>query len=339
MPALSAIPAAAFYASRAVDTVNAVRGIKRTYDDFMGTAGTGNQIFGATYTARNAYRKKRVPRRVARRAKRSFKSHVRNAMRLQRPQFTTQHSRFNGSSGLNNQGWFSLDMLNGGVLRRIVESQLPTGSGPVALRDLELWVQSFSLRYYITNTGTTPLFLDIYKVYPRRTHTAAELDVTTSPSNGNTLASWLITHFTGNVGHDLAADPKGDPVPDWAQLGANPFQWENFCREFKIASVRTNLVNPSATIEQRMSCKPFKLNLARLGEIGPDNSAGTGSNANINNWYFPRISSTLLFRIRGTADGTNESLAASCGVAWEECATTKVLQTKSSSNALFTNGA
>lgn len=295
-------------------------------------------LYGSTFTSKVGYRSRRPNRKRVAIAKRSFSTFLRNSMRLQNPQNGQTSGQFVGGSALNLQGWQSLDILNGAALFQMVSGQLPAGSNRSQLRDFELNLKSFNCRYYITNTGSNSVMLDIYYVTPRRNITFKELRTAGLATNGNVLAFQFTDNFNNvPATTDTNADTKGDPPGNALGLGATPFLYENFTRIYKINRIRNVVLPPGGTFENRETVRMKRINLARMGEFLSQtelNGQPTGA-TDVNNFYFRGLSRMMLFRCRGFPDASNQATAGSLSYAWEETSCNKVIQTRPGSNATY----
>lgn len=288
-------------------------------------------LYGTTFTSKVSYRAKRPRRRRVSRAKRSFGGFLRNAMKLQNAQNALSANAFISGAANAQQSWSSVDVLNASAVFNIVLSQLPSGV-PLAsaMRDFTLYLKTFTLRWYMTNTGANPLFVDLYHVIPRRDITYGDVNSPVTPTNGNVLANL----FTGNYALDALPDTHGDAQPTAFSIGAGPFQSTNFTRMFKIVKVRALKMAPGETFEERDTVLNRRINLASFGAVI---GGGTSSPSNI--WYKRGMSKCVLYRVRG-APGLNSgsiSTALPCQLScsWEETSVSKVMQTKPSSSAVF----
>lgn len=303
-------------------------------------------LYGSTFTSKVGYKSRRPNRRRLRRAKRSFRTFLKNSMVLQNPQNGQSSGQFNvvttpaGSPPIYQQ-WASLDVLSAAAVYQMIRGQLPGGTTRTGLRDFELNLKTFNMRYYLVNTGSSPLMVDIYYVHPRRSILGKEVNATLSaPTNGNVLAAWFKTNYSNAVpaNSDLQPDPGADPLPDWSQTATTPFMYENFCRSFKIDRIRNLVLPPGGTFEARESIRMRRLNLARLGELlsTPEfNLLNPTGNNDTGNFYLKGMSRSILIGFRGFPDNTLLAQPGQLAFRWEETSTSKVMQTRPGSNAVY----
>lgn len=298
-------------------------------------------LYGTAFTSKVAYRARRPNKRRARAARKSFKNFMKNSMKLQNPQNSLASGNFATGAALNTQQWGSLDLLNVGVLTQMVIGQLPPGFTRQQQRDFQLQLKSFSLRMYLVNTGSTNLMLDLYYITPRRDIAYEEMNEPGSPSNGRVMSNYVLLNNSGAATDDQMADPKGDPVPQATTLGWTPFMFTDLCRQFKVTRVRNVMLPPGQIFEERDTCLNKSVNLARLGTIETAyNQSLHPSSQAYTKWYLKGISRTILYRVRGFPDGTNNAGPATLTVSWDESSSCKVTQTqRTSSNAAFTGAA
>lgn len=299
-------------------------------------------LYGSTFTSKIQYRSKRPNKRRARIAKKSFRSFMKNSMKLQNAQNGLSQGAFTNATVSDNQTWWSLDILNAGVVESMIRGQLPASPTFTSLRDFNLNLKSFSLRYYLTNTGTNPMSLDIYHVQPRRNITFEELasgpGFPTVPTNGNVLAGWF-SYVNGSAPKDNLPDSI-DGVPSFNTLGFSPFLYSNFCRMFRIGKIRTVVIPPGGTFEERDTVRMKQLNIARLGLY--NTAAYNADHPTLTprvNFYFRGLSRSILVRQRGLPGPTNNAVPTNLAIAWEESMTSKVMQVKSGSSAFYTGAA
>ncbi|QCX35038.1 capsid protein [Blackfly DNA Virus 9] len=301
-------------------------------------------LYGSTFTSRVAYRSRRPNKKRLRFAKKSFRQHVNNAMKLQNAQNTLSQNTFTSTAATDNQQWFSLDMLNGFALSELIDGQVPTsvtGTPFTDLRDFQLMLKTFSLKYYITNISGVSVSLDIYHVRPRRNVTYQEMVNPALPTNGNVLSTNFVANTTAIPTHnDQLTNVVGDAIAGANVLGYTPFQYSNFCRVWKITKMRTVVLAPGATFEARDTVLNRMLNIARMGLFNTQEYASSFPTATPRvNFYIRGISRTLLFRQRGMPDSTSASPASGLRISWEETSTSKVMQTRPGSSTIMPSAA
>lgn len=311
-----------------------VRAGVKAYKKHKSSASKGRDdqqpLYGTTFTSKVAYRAKRPNKRRKRFAKKSFKGFIQNSMKLQNAQNNVSHNFFQITTLAGAQQWGSVDLLNASAIFNMVSGQLPAITTSSNLRDFQLALKTFSLRWYLVNTGTSPVYVDIYHVVPRRDVSYPELGSPSVPTNGNVLA---VSFNTGFGSSDTLPDTKADPQMSSNTLGATPFLYSNFCRVFKITKMRTVKMSSGDTYEERDTVLNRMLNLAKLGVVG---NAGVGPT---NQWYIRGLSKCLLFRVRGMPTAVSEAPVSAVTIGWEEMGTSKVIQTKPGSSAVYTGEA
>jgi len=292
-------------------------------------------LYGTAFTSKVGYRSRRPNKKRARFAKKSFKTFMKNSMKLQNPQNSQGQGFLQYGTVVNDtQLWGSVDILNALALNNLVLTQLPSSvllppASATQLRDFRLMLKSFSLKLYFTNTNSNNVYLDLYYILPRRNVTAADIGKTTA-SAGNALAAHFTNQFTNGVTTDLLPDTHGTGLPDAAFLGSTPFQYTNFCRIYKITRVRNLVIPPGGTFVERATVLNREINLARLGTISPATSGGP---AQLQAFHLQGLTRSILWKIRGMPTATNAAGGSSISVSWEENATSKVVQTRASSNS------
>lgn len=328
--------------------------VSRAYKSYTGRNKSGSKrksgsngddiapLYGSTFTSKIQYRSRRPNKRRARRAKRSFRTFMKNSMKLQNAQNALSQGAFNIPTAADNQTFWSLDILNAGVVESMIRGQLPSAPNFTSLRDFNLHLKSFSLRYYLQNTGLGPMTLDIYHVQPRRNITFEELasgpGLPTVPTNGNVLAGWF-----NSVNQSATKDNLPDSIdgiPGFNTLGFSPFLHSNFCRMFKIGKIRTVVLPPGGTFEERDTVRMKQLNIAKLGLFNTQQfNVDHPTLSPRVNFLFRGLSRCILFRQRGMPSNTLNAGPTQIACAWEESMTSKVIQTKPGSSAFYTGAA
>jgi len=304
---------------------------RKVYQKSGSTQTDSSPIYGTAFTSKITYSKRRPNKKRARRGRASFKSFISNSLKLQNAQNAVRAGYFTAGNAIETQAWFSLDFLNVEALREFSIGQLPSGTTATQWRDFTLYLKSFSLKTMIQNTGTSNVSMDIYWVIPKRDITMVEMGSPTG-HNGNVLSSWFVTNTSSaglpTIPPDMNADPAGDDIPSAVDLGFNPFMYQNFCRLFTIVKIRTVVLGAGQTFEDRSKIGSRRVNMAKLGGV-----AAT-ANSNLQPlWYNKGYAKSMLVRIRGFPDADHQSSATSVAVAWEETATSKVMQTRPGTTA------
>lgn len=271
-------------------------------------------IFGSTFTARTTYKSKRRNRRRVRFGKSKTNKFLHQTMKLQNAQNSVQSGAFGFASINGTQDWQSIDFLNGADLNVMCLSQQPAAVTPVAARDWRLFIQSCRLNVMLRNTGATVAFVELYWVTPRFDISSNEIPLTV-PSVGNSLRTWFVGHLPAAGTSDMNQDPAGDPIPTNQTLGMTPFQYQNFCRLFKINKVKTVKLPPGEVYQEYFNTRFRNVDAVKL-------------NANS---YLRGITSSLLWRFRGFHDGTNQAPSTAMYCNWELLSCIKVVQTRNSS--------
>lgn len=287
-------------------------------------------LYGTTFTSKIAYKSKRTPTKRVKFGKKKAQKWLYQASKMQNSQNTVTNNTFTLSNLSSQQAWWSLDLCNAGEIFNLIATQLPLVSTVQAYRDYNLWLKDFNLKYYLTNTGTANVELEIYHIVPRRDVNYADLtSATPMTSNGNILANY----FNNRYPLDTLPDAQGDVVPTTFSLGITPFQYRNFCRLFKIVKIRVLKMGVGETFVERDKTGSFNLNLARLGIMPPQNNATTPAIGSLTKWYLKGISRMILFKIRGFPTAASSSPAGQISLAWEVTTNSKVIQTKPGTDA------
>lgn len=318
---------AAYQVGRAVG--KAYQGYKKGYQrNSTNTKGQDDQkpLYGATFTSKVSYKKKNIPKKYVKAQKRQFRTFINNSMKLQNASNYVGSNDFFTNSAVNKQQWYSLDLLNIGTIQQYIDDQFPSGSTATSLRDFQLWLKTFSMRFYITNSGAATAIVDMYYVIPKRDIGYTEVGSPTLPTNGNVMVSGVLALASTDTG----ADPFPVARPDRTDLGWSPFMYSNFCRQYTIKRIRTVVLPIGATFEERDTIMNRKLNLAMLGGQLPG-IAGSGLPSK---FYNRNLSKMILFRFRGMPDSANGAAATGLHIAWEETACCKIVQTRPGNSTL-----
>lgn len=287
-------------------------------------------LYGTTYTSKISYRKKRVSRKRARAGRKKTGKFLYQSMKLQNAQNAIFNNAFQGATVTNQQAWVSLDLCSTIDLYQLFRTQFGPGVGEANFRDFRMALQSFNLKYYITNTTSTPVELDIYHITPRRDMTTAEMLVSpTGPSNGNLFANWMNTAYA----RDSIGTPDGEPLPTVTSLGWTPFMYRNLCRMFSINKVRSIKMGPFETFTARDRIKSRMLNAAQIGITTP--KTGNPAITDVNKLYLKGVSRIVMIKIRGFPIDSAASPPSTLDFAWETTSTSKVVLTRPGSDALI----
>lgn len=281
-------------------------------------------LYGATFTSSNTYTRRAAPRAVKRRAKRSFRSHVKNAMKLQNAQNKLGANTFLIASLAEQQAWGSFDILNGNTLLDIFRGQLPNNAPSVRLRDFKLFLKSFHLRMSITNTGSSTVLMDFYQVEPRFDIDRIDLAQPAYPTNGNTLAKWFYDHTQANTFSDVLSDTQGGVVPDSRAVAYTPFMFQNFCKMFRVTKIRQFQIPIGNTIVDNFKVGAVNLNPTRFITAAENTNVPTYPDKH----YLKGISSAILVRFRGQSSASVGNLASQLRFSWEEQMCSKVFMTR-----------
>lgn len=283
-------------------------------------------LYGSTFTSKVAYRKKGPNKSRVRAGKSKSRKFLWQSMKLQQPQNSIGSNFFTISSTAGLQGMGSIDILNGQDVENLVLGQLPASPTRLQLRDFELYMKQYRFRTTLINNSTNPAIIDIYDIVPRRDVPYTDMYSPTT-NNGNILSSWIATNTTS--GADIGSDTKGDAVPGWNSVGFTPFQYPNFCRQFKILKVRTTVLQADDHYVDTDTVGMRSMNLEKW--MNP-----TTVTAGLKNWYLAGTSRQRLFMVRGLSDGSSLAPAVGITVQWECQCVTKVIQVKASSaNAIL----
>ncbi|AXF50875.1 putative capsid protein [Stipagrostis associaed virus] len=290
-------------------------------------------LYGTTYTSKVSYRKRGVSRSRSKFGKRKFGKFLHQSMKLQNAQNTLAGNAFGLTTTAGSQAWSSLDLCNGVELYQILRTQLPPSASTATMRDFTMALKNFNLKWYITNVGTTNVEVEIYHIMPRRDVTCKEMSIATpSPSNGNIFANYVDSQYPS----DALGDPDGDAVPTINSLGWTPFLNRNLMRQFIVKKVRTVKMAPADTYMERDSVGQKMLNASRLGLEIFSNGATTSYN-DVQKWYLKGLSQIIFIKLRGFPNTTSGSPVSSINIAWEVTTTSKVIQTRTGSDALIGN--
>lgn len=295
-------------------------------------------MFGTTFTARTTYRRKRAPKRVRRRAARSFRTFMKNTLRIQNAQNSLNSNSFDAISEPGQNQWFSFDLCNTNALKALFANQQTSATpGNFALRDMRLGLKTFRLTVHIGNTatGTTgpqPLLMDMYTIVPRRDIDYDEFS-NFNGTNGNVLSAYFKSGAqpvaTTNGGELGAPIQTGDTAPSWRTLGFTPFMYPAFCRMFKVINIKSVKLPIGETYVSHFKVANKTLNPTRF--LTKEAPASGPANESLSKIYLAGTSMSILCCIRGNP--TSTSIAASTGIniRWEEQSTCKVYNIKASS--------
>lgn len=292
-------------------------------------------LYGATYTAKTTYRRRRAPKRVKRRARRSFKTFMKNTMRLQNPANSLNSGSFAVTSTADQQNWFSFDLCNTNALRALVANQQAAANpGNAALRDMRLALKTFRLTVTIANSGTNtnPVLMDLYTIVPRRDIDFDEFsDV--NGLNGNVLAQYFkngaLPVATDNGGELQAPEQAGDVTPTFRVVGFTPFMYPAFCRMFKIVNIKTVKLPIGESYISHYKVSNKMLNPTRF--LTKEASLPAPAKDPLSKIYLAGTSMSILACFRGLPTASNGSGESAMRVRWEEQSTTKYLALKRSS--------
>lgn len=207
---------------------------------------------------KTAYRFKRAPTRVRRKAKRSYRSFISNLLRSEGSRKFQYAGTNIWATTQNNQGmfgWFnygangvggmdgSADI--GDVFLRMDREFRVNGTssdqaegGGLARR---LYLDSMQSKITFTNTGATSCFWEIYECYARKDIPLSEANTLkvflTQMQNGAFQASLQNTGSTAPGAPNTPSAIIGTALPTYLSNGMTPFQFRHFCQNFKIVKV------------------------------------------------------------------------------------------------------
>lgn len=285
---------------------------------------------------KTAYRYKRAPTRVRRRAKRSYRSWISNMLKSE----GSRKFHYNGdqiwTTGQNQQaffGWMNYGA-NGtggfdgsgdlGDIFTRMDNELRTNGttsdntqgGGLSRR---YYLDNMKARAILTNTGAGPIFFEIYECYARKDIPLSE--ATTLQLFLNQMANGAfqatLVNSAGQAGvPNPSKQTSGVGLPNKNSAGVTPFQFRHFCQNWKI------------TKSTRFQCAP-----------GNSISFDCGSPKNITvNWDDYQllmakrgVTKLTLVRQWGNVEnigGTAQNVASSCAVEVSKDYNVKLLDTK-----------
>lgn len=208
---------------------------------------------------KQVYRYKRAPKKLRRRWKRSRKTFISNLLKQEGSrkyhysgQMTWQTTQ--GTQGFF--GWMNYGVNgNGGVdgsgdmgdVQTRLDLEMRSGGTPSDLAEggansRKYYFDHMRARIVLTNTGTTPIFWEIFECTARK-------DIPVS-QEGGTLKQFVThcadTQFHGVLGPTTAGYPGGPnstkqtsavTAAQTTTVGITPFQFRHFCQNFKINKV------------------------------------------------------------------------------------------------------
>lgn len=296
-------------------------------------------LYGTTFTARTTYRRKRAPKRVRRRAARSFRTFMKNTLRIQNAQNSLNSGAFRALSTTDENQWLSFDLCNANALKALFANQQTSATpGNYILRDMRLGLKTFRLTVTLVNTANSlspqPLMLDLYTIVPRRDVDFDEFSNFNS-LNGNVLANYFKSGAepvaTVNGGELGAPIQTGDTAPTWRTLGFTPFMYPAFCRMFKVINIKTVKLPVGESYVSHFKVSNKTLNPTRFLTKEAPNPAP--ANESLSKMYLAGTSMSVLCCFRGNPTETNTAASAGLTIRWEEQSTCKVYNIKSSSIA------
>lgn len=295
-------------------------------------------MFGTTFTARNTYRRRRAPRRVRKRAARSFRTFMRNTLRIQNAQNSLNSNNFTAVADLNSNQWFSFDLCNTNALKALLANQQTSATpGNFALRDMRLALKNFRLTIHIGNTfpgnnGPQPLLMDMYTIIPRRDIDFEEFR-NFNGLNGNVMANYFKSGAspvaTTNGGELGAPIQSGDTAPSWRSLGFTPFMYPAFCRMFKVINIKSVKLPIGETYVSHFKVGGRTINPTRF--LTKEAPPLAPLNDSLSKMYLAGTSMSVLCCIRGNPTGTDIAASTGINLRWEEQSTCKVYNIKASS--------
>lgn len=207
---------------------------------------------------KNVYRYKRAPRKLRKKWSRSRKTFTSNLLKAEGSRKYHYSGNMTWTTAVNQQGWFG--WMNYGAAgtggvdgsgdladiqnRLDVENRLQGTFSDQAERGQNArryYFDHMRARVVLTNTGTGPIFWEVYECYARK-------DVPITPEGG-TLQQFFNFMSNVNVQGSLSTgmgqagvaqsstQTSGVSAPVKTTTGVTPFQFRHYCQNFKITKV------------------------------------------------------------------------------------------------------
>lgn len=279
--------------------------------------------YGDAFLYKTTYRKKRGSKRRMRFGRKKTNKFMYQLAKIQNPtQTVASASNYAINTTLAGaQRWFSMDFLKGNDVRSLMQTQIPAASTAAVIKDLRMYLSSFQLSYFLTNTGTGDALIEIYSVIPRFDIPESEIPTTIGPAND--FATWFYARYGSlAVGDSNLPDAHGEPYYFGDTLGTSLFMFPMVNRKFKIMSIKRLKLGAGQTFSTVM-------------KLGSSKSLDYADWETIH--YKRGISSSLVFRIHGLAPnsivGTDTVGAAQVRFGWYETQTSKVVNIKQTAQA------
>lgn len=218
---------------------------------------------------KTAYRYKRAPTQVRRRAKRSYRTWISNMLKSEGSRKFHYSGDQTWTTAQNQQGFFgwfnygcnglggfdgSADLVD--IFQRM-DKELRLGGtvsdqadgGGLARR---YYLDNMKARAVMTNTGAGPIFWEVYECYARKdipiTEATTLQNFFNNMSNSAFQASYPNSGASAPGAPNTAAQISGTSLPNKNTVGVTPFQFRHFCQNFKITKVTRFQCAPGNTI-------------------------------------------------------------------------------------------
>lgn len=205
---------------------------------------------------KTVYRYKRAPRRLRRKWKRSRRTFISNLLKQEGSRKYHYHGSQAWTTAANTQGFFgwfnngvggtggvdgSADLYD--VFNRLDIETRANGTGADAVQGGRLsrryYMDHMRSRVVLTNTGTNPIFWEIYECTSRKDIPTNEFNnLSQMISNLNSplyQATLNVTQGQGAANSGTKTNAAGIPSP--TASGVTPFQYRHFCQNFKVNKV------------------------------------------------------------------------------------------------------
>lgn len=218
---------------------------------------------------KQVYRYKRAPAKLRKRWNRARRSFTSNLLKQEGSRKYHYSGNMTWTTAVNQQGWFG--WMNYGangtggvdgsgdisdVLQRLSIENLNNGTSSDQAEgggnSRRFYFDHMRARIVLTNTGTTPIFWEVFECTARK-------DVPVNPE-GSTLQQFYnyvasasfqgnLQNTTGQAGVPISSQQtSGSSRPVKNTTGVTPFQFRHFCQNFKINKVTRLQAAPGNTV-------------------------------------------------------------------------------------------
>lgn len=213
---------------------------------------------------KQVYRYKRAPRRLRKRWQRNRKTFTSNLLKAEGSRKYHYHGSQAWTSTAGNQAWYGWSTYgingNGGadgtgdmgdIFIRLNQELAVQGTvadqnaGATASR--RYYMDHMRARIVLTNTGTTPIFWEVYECIARKDSPSATQGTNMQGFfNNMQTQQGIVTGSAAAV--DTAKNVSATSAPLVTTAGVTPFQYRHFCQCFKVLKVTRLQAAPGNTV-------------------------------------------------------------------------------------------